>query len=76
MYADRFIDRLMKSVGLLGENPYIGRRRDHDLRKGLYSLPVEKYVIVYRIEGGDTVWILHVVHGSRDLLALLSPWTG
>jgi plasmid stabilization system protein ParE len=37
LYADRFIDRLMKSIGLLGENPYIGRRRDHDLRTGLYS---------------------------------------
>ena len=32
LYADRFIDRLMKSIGLPGANPYIGRRREHDLR--------------------------------------------
>ena len=76
LYADRFIDRLMKSIGLLGKNPYIGRRREHDLRTGLHSFPVEKYVILYRIEGEDAVWILHVVRGSRDLPELLSHRKG
>ena len=76
LHAVRFIDRLMKSIGPLGENPYIGRRREHDLRTGLYSFPVEKYVILYRIDGEDAVWILHVVHGSRDLPELLSHRKG
>ena len=74
-HADRLMDRLMKSVRSLGENPYIGRRRDHDLRPGLRTFPVENYVILYRIGKEDTIWILHVLHGSRDLPALLSRGT-
>jgi len=76
VYADRFIDRLMQSIQILGENPYIGRKRDADLRSGLYSFSVEKYVIVYRIEGESTVVILHVLHGHRDLPTLLAPRKG
>ncbi len=64
--ADRFVDSLVDRFYLLATNPYIGRRRDKDLRSGLRSLPMDEYVIVYRIDGED-VLILHVVRGSRDL---------
>jgi len=33
----------------------MGRRRDHDVRPGLRSFPVGEYVIVYRVEGADTL---------------------
>ncbi len=68
--ATRFIDNITDRFWLLARHPYLGRRRDDDLRPGLRSLPCEDYVIIHRIEEGDVVLILHVVHGSRDLIAL------
>jgi toxin ParE1/3/4 len=69
--ADRFIDSLTDRFYLIAKNPYIGRRRDADLRPGLRSFPVGEYVILYRINEED-VLILHLVRGSRDLQTLLS----
>jgi toxin ParE1/3/4 len=69
--ADRFIESLADRFYMLASNPYIGRRRDEDLRPGLRSFPVGNYVIIYRIEGED-VWILRVIRGSRTVEALLS----
>jgi toxin ParE1/3/4 len=50
--------------------PLIGRSRD-ELKKGLRSFVVRKYVVFY------TIWqeipvIIRVVHGSRDLEALFA----
>ena len=68
--ADRFIDSLTDRFYLIAKNPYIGRRRDADLRPRLRSFPVGEYVILYRIDDED-VLILHLVRGSRDLQSLL-----
>jgi toxin ParE1/3/4 len=46
------------------------RKRDEDLRAGLRSFPVGEYVILYRIQGED-IFILHVMHGSRNMPSLL-----
>jgi toxin ParE1/3/4 len=55
---------------LLADYPKMGRARDSDLGSGRRSLPVGRYVIVYRVvdefERSD-VLILRVVHGSRDM---------
>jgi len=67
--ADRLIDSLTDRFFLLASHPYVGRRRDDDLRPGLRSFPVGEYVVIYRVEGED-VLILHVVRGSRNLEAL------
>ena len=53
---------------LLARYPYMGRRRDDDLRPGLRSLSADNYVIIHSIAEDDVVLILHVVHGSRDLV--------
>ena len=42
----------------------------YDLRPGLRSLAADDYVIIHSIAEDDVVLILHVVHGSRDLVAL------
>ena len=47
IHEDRFIDRLMRAIGTVAEYPHIGRRRDTDLGTGVYSFPVEDYVILY-----------------------------
>jgi|SRR5579863_8094730 len=51
--------------------PKMGRHPDDDLRPGLRSLAVDDYVIIHRIVADDVVLILHVAHGSRDLVSLL-----
>ncbi len=65
--ADRFVDLLVRHFQLIGDNPYIGRRRDQ-LRSGYRSFPVSEYLIFYRVSKPG-VQIMHVVHGRRDLQA-------
>ena len=67
--ADRVIDSLVDCFWLLGRHPRMGRLRA-DLRPDLRSFAVGEYVILYRLDGEDVV-ILLVLHGSRDLPALL-----
>jgi toxin ParE1/3/4 len=67
--ADRFIDSLTDRFFLLASHPNIGRARDEDLRPGLRSFPVGKYIIIYRIQDED-VLILRVLRGSRNIEAL------
>jgi toxin ParE1/3/4 len=64
--ATRAVERVTERFWLLARYPYMGRRRDEDLRPGLRSLAADEYVVIYRIVE-DAVLILHVVHGSRDL---------
>jgi plasmid stabilization system protein ParE len=68
--ATRIVDDIADRFWLLAQYPYIGRRRDDDLAPGLRSFPADDYVIIHRIESDEMVLILHVVHGSRDILAL------
>ena len=66
--ADRVIDSITARFALLAQ-PYMGRRRDEDLRPGVRSFVVGDYVIAYRVDG-DNVLILRVLRGSRDIEAL------
>jgi toxin ParE1/3/4 len=68
--ADRFTEFISDRFYLLANHPYIGRRRDEELRPGLRSFPVRDYIILYRIEN-ENVLILRVLRGSRDIKALL-----
>ena len=67
--ATRLIEAVTERFWLLAQHPQAGRKRD-DLRAGLRSFPVGEYVIIYRI-GLEDVLILHVLHGSRDIAALV-----
>ena len=68
--ADKLIDSLTARFWLLSRYPYIGRRRDGDLRPGVRSFAAARYIILYRVEGEDVI-ILRVASGNRDLRALL-----
>jgi toxin ParE1/3/4 len=68
--ATHVVASVTERFWLLARYPYLGRRRDEDLLPGLRSFPADDYVIIHRIEE-DVVLILHVVHGSRDIAALL-----
>ncbi len=69
--ADHLIDSITERFYLLSRNPYIGRSREDDLRAGLRTFPAGEYVIIYRIEK-ESVFILHIVRGSRNIQALFS----
>ncbi len=63
--ADRLIDRVMTTAGLLAEHPQIGRERP-EVSPGLRSFAVWPYAIFYRPLGRGAR-ILRVVHGHQDL---------
>jgi toxin ParE1/3/4 len=63
--AARLIGFLDKTCVFLADNPYAGRPRP-ELRADLRSFPARRYVIFYRLLG-DTLEIVNVVHGSRDI---------
>ena len=67
--AERLIDSLISRFVLLAEYPYAGRQRDHDLRPGVRTFAVGGYVIAYRLD--DSVLVLRVLRGSRDIEAIL-----
>jgi toxin ParE1/3/4 len=67
--AERFIRSITGRFGFLAEHPYAGRARD-DLGSRRRSFQVDRYLIIYRLRGRD-VLVLRVVHGSRDLNALM-----
>ena len=67
--ADRFIDLLTSKFPRLAATPLMGRARD-DLKPGLRSFPVKRYLILYRTFE-DGVEIVRVTSGYRDLTALL-----
>jgi plasmid stabilization system protein ParE len=49
--ADGVVDSITARFALLARQPYIGRRRDEDLRPGVRSLVVGDYVIAFRVDG-------------------------
>jgi toxin ParE1/3/4 len=67
--ADHLVDSITERFFLLARYPHMGRPRD-DLRSGLRSFPVGRYVIIYRAEG-EEVSILHIVAAARDIEPLL-----
>jgi plasmid stabilization system protein ParE len=68
--AGRVIDSITRRFYLLARNPYPGRSRGSDLSEGLRSFLSDNFVILYRIEG-ESVQILHVFHGRRDIPGLI-----
>lgn len=67
--ADRLIVLIARRFELLADHPRAGRARD-DLRPGMRVFPVGEYLLIYRQAGPDVV-IVRVLHGSRDVEALL-----
>ena len=73
--ATRFIDAVEKAFRLLSQMPEIGtQRRFRSPRlEGVRFWPIpgfEKYLIFYRVVD-EAVQVLRVLHGARDIPALL-----
>jgi toxin ParE1/3/4 len=67
--ADRLIERIVRATDRLADFPESGTLRPK-LGAKARSIVVDRYLILYRV-GIDSVDILRVVHGARDLTALL-----
>jgi toxin ParE1/3/4 len=66
--AQLIVNEIIRNIQDLDIFPLLGRSRD-DLKQGLRSFVVKKYVVFYRIWQNTPV-VVRVVHGSRDLEAL------
>lgn len=75
LHAITFVDRVVESAETLLKTPRIGRMVPEFNRPDLRELIFRNYRIVYHMQN-DEVFILRVVHGSRDLFALVrqEPW--
>jgi toxin ParE1/3/4 len=75
LHAITFVDRVVESAETMLKTPQIGRMVPEFNRSDLRELIFRDYRIVYLVQN-DQVFILRVVHGSRDLLALVrrEPW--
>lgn len=66
--ADRLLDAIGDRIGQLLDQPRMGRLRP-DIAADARFLPIGNYVVLYRLDG-QTVEIVRVVHGARDVTSL------
>ncbi|WP_446399639.1 type II toxin-antitoxin system RelE/ParE family toxin [Coleofasciculus sp. C1-SOL-03] len=66
--AERFLDKIDRKFKRLSQFPQMGRQRD-ELYPGLRSVPLEDYLIFYRLVT-NVIEVMRVVGGYRDLEAL------
>jgi toxin ParE1/3/4 len=75
VYAERFVDRILESVGKLADQPKMGRTvpeaDSEDIRELIFR---KNYRIIYVLRD-DCVQILAIIHAGRDLEGAPSkPW--
>lgn len=70
LHAIAFVDRIVESTETLLKSPQIGRIVPEFNRQDLREVIFRGYRVVYLLQGNEII-ILRVVHGARDLLALV-----
>jgi toxin ParE1/3/4 len=66
--ADRLIDDIIATADNLSLFPRIGRSRGDLGRPAVRSLPVQSYLVFYRVQHENEVEIIRVRHGARSEL--------
>ena len=73
--ALRFLDAIERTFSTLAEQPALGSPRlfDEARLEGTRVLPVVEFrkVLVFYMRSGDTIEVLRVLHGARDIPPLL-----
>lgn len=64
--ADRVEDALHAAMRMLVENPGLGHTRPDVANPAYRFWTVKPYIIAYRVEA-DTLIVVRVVHGTRDI---------
>ena len=67
--ADRLTDGIQARFRILAQFPHLGRLRD-DIAPDIHSFAHRRYLILYCLVD-EGVQIVHVVHGRRDIEAIL-----
>ena len=67
--ADRLLATFEEKLLLLAKQPLLGQSRD-ELRPGIRSFVVGRYVVYYQL-ADDRIRVVRVLHGARDVDALL-----
>ncbi|MGY6215769.1 type II toxin-antitoxin system RelE/ParE family toxin [Methylolobus aquaticus] len=67
--ADQTLDTINERVQLLADNPKLGPLRT-DIAPDLRYLVINNYLVLYR-ETAEGVFIVRVLHGARNLSAIL-----
>jgi toxin ParE1/3/4 len=67
--ADRWVERMVEATDRLVQFPNSGMARP-ELAPGARSIVTGRYLVLYRV-GPDTVDIMRIVHGARELAGLL-----
>jgi toxin ParE1/3/4 len=68
--AIKVFDELHNAMRKLARMPGMGHRREDLTDRPLLFWPVHSYLVVYRRDR-DPIEIVHIVHGARDLKAVL-----
>ena len=70
--AEEIANKIEKNLGLLSENPKLGRiPREEEIKNlGYRYLIVQNYIIFYTVEE-KTIFIHRILHGARNYKALL-----
>ena len=70
--AEEIANKIEKNLGLLSENPKLGRiPREEEIKNlGYRYLIVQNYIIFYTVEE-KTIFIHRILHGGRNYKALL-----
>jgi toxin ParE1/3/4 len=66
--GERFTEAIRQKCRLLADNPRMVRARD-ELRQGLRSFPVGRFLIFYR-QLDQGIVVVRVAHGAREIGAL------
>ena len=60
-----YVSNIENVIFQLCKQPNLGRLRN-DIKENVFSFPIEKHIIFYKIEP-DKLVIIRVLHGSRDM---------
>ena len=63
--AIKYVSEFEPVFEQLVKNPEMGRNRN-EIKAGLRSFPKESHIVFYRILH-DHIWIVRILHGSRDI---------
>ena len=73
-YARQFVERIIGAVRRLREFPLLGRKVTEADRDDVRELIFQNYRVIYYVEE-QRVFVLSVIHGSRDLTRPSNqPW--
>jgi len=71
--AEKVVRGIFEKFALLCEQPEIGKQHPN-LPPGIRSFPSGQYVVFYELSD-ETIEIRRILHGSRDVAAILRPGT-